>query len=368
MHLQHLSILNFKNIAETEIDLCPGVNCLLGANGMGKSNLLEAVHFLSFTRPMRAVTEQSLIRHGEQSLMVRGVYDTGYTTADTVLCSLTAGKGKKVRLNDKEYGRISEHIGRFPVVTVSPDDTDLIRGGASERRRLTDMVISQTDGAYLSTLMRYNRALTSRNNLLRSGVRDPLLFESVETTMSEAAEAVYRRRKEWAEEIAPLFAGHYADITDGAEKASLAYRSAMDEASPEEIFAATRAKDEALGYTSKGIHRDDLAMALDRYPMRNLGSQGQMKTFTIALRMAIFDYVRSRTGITPLLLLDDIFDKLDAARVAKIIRLVSDESRFGQILITDTNRRHLDETVANIGGRYSMFEVSDGVITPLASS
>lgn len=245
MHLQHLSILNFKNIAEAEIDLCPGVNCLLGANGMGKSNLLEAVHFLSFTRPMRAVTEQSLIRHGEQSLMVRGVYDTGYTTADTVLCSLTAGKGKKVRLNDKEYGRISEHIGRFPVVTVSPDDTDLIRGGASERRRLTDMVISQTDGAYLSTLMRYNRALTSRNNLLRSGVRDPLLFESVETTMSEAAEAVYRRRKEWAEEIAPLFAGHYADITDGAEKASLAYRSAMDEASPEEIFAATRAPSHA---------------------------------------------------------------------------------------------------------------------------
>lgn len=363
MYLKHLSILNFKNIAEAELELCRGVNCLLGANGMGKSNLLEAVHFLSFTRPMRPITESSLIRHGESAMMVKGTYDAGHSTLDTVSCGIVVGKGKKLRLNDKEYSRISEHIGRFPVVTVSPDDTDLIRGSAAERRRLMDMVISQTDNAYLATLMRYNKALTSRNSMLRAGIKDKLLYESVEATMNITASEVHARRKQWTEEIAPNFTTHYQAIADRNENASLKYTSILDMATLQDIFKETREKDAILGYTSHGIHRDDLPMKLDQYAMRGIGSQGQMKTFTIALRLAIYDYVRTHSGVTPLLLLDDIFDKLDAARVAKIIELVSDNNRFGQILITDTNRRHLDETVAHIGGDYRMFEVNDGAFS-----
>ncbi len=365
MWLRHLSILDFKNIESAELDLCQGVNCLLGANGMGKSNLLEAVHFLSFTRPMRSIAESGLIRHGAQQMLVKGEYDTGHANPDTVACGIVSGKGKKLKLNGKEYDRLSSHIGRFPVVTVAPDDTDLIRGTSQERRRLMDMVISQTDATYLSLLMRYNKALTSRNSLLRNGMTDPLLFESVEEAMSATAAEVHRRRRDWAHEIAPHFAAHYAAITDDSEQAEIGYRSALDRAPLPDLLRENARRDAALGYTSEGIHRDDLTMALAGRSMRNLGSQGQMKTFTIALRLALYDYIRDHTSLTPLLLLDDIFDKLDADRVARILRLVSDRDRFGQILITDTNRRHLDETVRHIGGDYRMWEVRDGVFTPI---
>lgn len=367
MWLEHLSILNFKNIAEAELDLCEGVNCLLGDNGMGKSNLLEAVHFLSFTRPMRSIAEQELMRHGADAMMVKGTYQGLHDTPDTVSCGITAGKSrsKKLRLNGKEYGRISEHIGKFPVVTVSPDDTDLIRGTGHERRRLMNMVISQTDASYAPLLMRFNRSLESRNSMLRAGVRDKLLYESVEATMAATAREVYARRRAWAEEISPLFARYYSLIADASETASTHYVSVMERQTPEETFEATRAKDTALGYTSAGIHHDDLTMELGERSMRRQGSQGQMKTFTIALRLAIFDYTRTHTGLTPLLLLDDIFDKLDASRVERIVSLVSDHTRFGQIFITDTNRTHLDEIVAAIGGAYRMFRVEEGHFSPL---
>lgn len=365
MWLQHLSILNFKNIASAELELCEGVNCFLGANGMGKSNLLEAVHFLSFTRPVRSMPERELIRHGEQSMLVKGTYETGHETADAISCGIIAGKGKRLLANGKEYDRLSQHIGRFPVVTVSPDDSDLIRGSGQERRRLMDMVIAQSDGAYTPRLMRYNRALEARNSMLRSGARDPLLYESVEATMSEAAAEIYATRRAWADEIAPLFAKHYRAIAEEKEEASAAYKSTLKSHTLPELLEANRARDFALGYTSAGVHRDDLAMGLGDYSMRRLGSQGQMKTFTIALRLAIYDYTRAHSGVTPLLLLDDIFDKLDAARVERIIEMVSDHDRFGQILITDTNRRHLDETVAHIGGAYRMFSVEDGVFNAI---
>lgn len=367
MWLQHLSILDFKNIAEAELDLCDGVNCLLGDNGMGKSNLLEAVHFLSFTRPMRSVAESALIRHGRSEMMVKGTYATDAPTPDTVACSIVSGKGKKVRLNGKEYDRISSHIGRFPVVTVAPDDSDLIRGASQERRRLMDMVISQSDNAYLTLLMKYNRALTSRNSMLRAGVRDKILFESVEAQMEEASVKIHAARRAWADEISPSFASHYSAIAADGETASVDYRSSLSRASLSDIFEETRARDTVLGHTTAGVHRDDLTMTLGDRNMRHLGSQGQMKTFTIALRLAIFDYVRAHTGKTPLLLLDDIYDKLDSDRVQRLMGLVSDSSRFGQIIITDTNRRHLDTTVQSIGGRYRIWRVSDGTFSLLDS-
>lgn len=363
MILNHIDIIDFKNIAEASLDFSAGVNCLLGMNGMGKSNLLEAIHFLSFARPASSMPDAALIRHGCSQLMVKGLYTADGGSSETVAIGMAAGKGKSIRLNGKEYQRLSEHIGRFPIVTVSPADSRLVEGSGEERRRLMDMVISQADASYLALLIRYSKALDSRNRMLRSGMRDPLLFESVEQTMAEAASAIYNARLEWTREVSPVFASYYSRVSGDAEKASLAYRSQLREASLPELLKAAREKDSVLGHTTVGIHRDDLEMKLDGYSARRLGSQGQVKTFTIALRLAIFDFLRRRRGIVPMLLLDDIFDKLDAERVARIMQLVSTKGEFGQIFITDTNRKHLDEILESIGAERLLLEVNDGRFT-----
>ena len=360
MILDRIEILNFKNIPDAKLEFCPGVNCLLGRNGMGKSNLLEAIWFLGMSRPMHSLPESALILHGEDMLMVKGSYRMDSGAEELVSCGIVKGKGKTLKRNGKEYGRISEHIGRFPVVTVTPSDSELVTGSSEQRRRLMDMVISQADGGYLSQLIRYNKGLDSRNRMLRAGMSDPLLFESVEVGMAEAALQIHAAREEWVKEITPLFREYYSMISGDAERASIKYKSALNDQTPEEVFAANRGRDAALGYTSQGVHRDDLATGLGDYSMRRLGSQGQVKSFTVALRLAIFDYLKRRSGITPILLLDDIFDKLDSGRVARIMELVSSRDNFGQIFITDTNREHLDETIAGLHGESLLFEVSEG--------
>ena len=366
MILSHISLLNFKNIAEADLSFCKGVNCLLGMNGMGKSNLLEAIHFLSFARPFTSLPESALPLHGTDMLLAKGEYLMDSGSEEEISCGIVRGKGKTLKLNGKEYPRISRHIGRFPLVTVAPQDSSLVSGSGEERRRLMDMVISQADPAYLATLIRYNRALESRNRMLRAGVKDTLLYESVESGMEEGAAAVHAARARWTEALGPVFSAYYARIAGGDEQASLAYRSVLNEETLHDVLQRRRGKDAALGYTSAGPHRDDIEMRLGHYSMRRLGSQGQVKTYTIALRFAIFDFLKRTGGETPLLMLDDIFDKLDAERVARIMEVVSESEDFGQIFITDTNRKHLDEIVAHIGGERALFSVTDGVITPLS--
>lgn len=365
MILKDIEILNFKNIGETRLEFCPGVNCLLGKNGMGKSNLLEAIWFLGMCRPMSSIPESALIRHGESMLMVKGNYEMEGGTAESVACGVVKGKGKTVKRNGKEYGRISEHIGRFPVVCVTPADSELVSGAAENRRRLMDMVISQADPIYLANLIRYNKFLESRNRMLRAGINDLLLYESIEKGLCENARAIHEMRQKWVEEISPVFRSYYSAISGDAEVATIAYESVLNTATPEEILAANRSRDLTLGYTSRGIHRDDLATGLGDYSMRRLGSQGQVKSYTVALRFAIFNYLKRSSGLTPILLLDDIFDKLDSSRVKRIMELVSDEQSapFGQIFITDTNREHLHETIAALSGESKLFEVSAGTFS-----
>lgn len=365
MILQSIEILNFKNIPEANLDFSPGVNCLLGANGMGKSNLLEAIHFLSFVRPIVSMPEAALIRHGEESLLVKGNYLMDAGVEEHIACGIVRGKGKTLKRQGKDYDKISHHIGRFPLVTVAPQDSAIVTGNGEERRKLMNMVISQADGAYLSQLIAYNRALESRNRMLRAGVRDDILYESVENAMEQAAEAIHSTRSQWVKELSPVFAGYYAGIAGDGEKATLKYSSVLNSESLHDALLRKKAKDVALGYTTVGPHRDDLIMSLGDYSMRRLGSQGQIKTFTIALRFAIFDFLRRTKGITPLLLLDDIFDKLDAARVARIMQLVSSSDSFGQIFITDTNRKHLDEIINEIKGSHLMLEVNEGHFSPI---
>ena len=360
MRISSLDIVNFKNIEEASLEFSPGVNCLLGMNGMGKSNLLEAIHFLCLARPMQSIPESALPLHGTEMLMVKGRFDMDSGATEEVSCGFVKGKGKTLKCNGKEYQRISGHIGRFPIVTVTPADQQLVSGAAEERRKLMDMVISQADKSYLAQLIRYNRSLESRNKMLRAGLTDPLLYESVETTMEEAANAIHATRTRWVEGILPDFRKRYSEISGDAESAGIRYSSALNELSFRQLLDRSRAKDMALGYTSKGIHRDDLLTGLGDYSMRRLGSQGQVKTFAIALRLAIFAYLRKMSGITPILLLDDIFDKLDSSRVGRIMRMVSGGEGFGQIFITDTNRQHLDEILGNIHGESRMFLVEKG--------
>lgn len=363
MKITALDIVNFKNIEEASLEFSPGVNCLLGMNGMGKSNLLEAIHFLCLARPMQSIPESALSRHGSDMLMVKGRFEMDSGSMETVSCGIAKGKGKTLKCNDKEYQRISEHIGRFPVVTVTPADYTLVSGSAEERRKLMDVVISQADKSYLAQLIRYNRSLESRNKMLRAGLADPLLFESVESSMEQAAAAIHSTRTRWVEEIRPDFKARYSEISGDAESANIRYSSVLNDSGFREILDKNRAKDSVLGYTSKGIHRDDLLTGLGDYSMRRLGSQGQVKTFTIALRLAIFSYLKRKSGITPILLLDDIFDKLDSNRVGRIMEMVSGGEDFGQIFITDTNREHLDEILGSIHGKSSLFMVEDGVFS-----
>ncbi len=365
MRIDRIDILNFKNIPETSLQFCSGVNCLLGMNGMGKSNLLEAIHFLCLARPMQPLPENELIRHGQQQMLVKGEFTSDSGNIEKVSCGIVSGKGKSIKLNGKEYPRISDHIGRFPTVCVTPADSTVVTGSGEERRRLLDMVLSQSSSGYLANLIRYRKALDSRNRMLKAGLRDPLLYESVEQTLGAAASAIHTARREWVEKVGPRLSHYYREVAGPDETATVSYRSSLNTRSMQEILDERREKDRVLGYTSGGIHRDDLETSMGDYSMRRLGSQGQVKTFTIALRLAIYEHLRNTLGVTPILLLDDIFDKLDSRRVDRIMHLVSSESDFNQIFITDTNHQHLDEIIASISGPRQLLKVENGCFTPM---
>lgn len=360
MILKNIEILNFKNIGNAKLEFSPGVNCLLGMNGMGKSNLLDAIHLLSMTRTMTSLPDSAVVKHGEEMMLVKGDFLTDADAIDAISCGMVRGKRKSLKRNGKEYGKFSEHIGQYPVVTSTPEDSRIVAGSAEERRKLLDMVISQADPQYLAALIRYNKAMENRNKMLRAGVKDPLLYESMERSMEEAAAIIHDARRQWVEDMAPIVEEIYSRIAGGREKTGLSYKSALNSASMKEVLDSHRAKDQILGYTSAGIHRDDLEMSLNDHSLRALGSQGQLKTFAVALRLAIFRYLKEKKGVTPLLLLDDIFDKLDAQRVENIMKEVTDSKEFGQIFITDTNRKHLDDILAGISGPKSLINVENG--------
>lgn len=366
MTLGNIEILNFKNIPSARLDFSPGVNCLLGMNGMGKSNLLDAIHLISMARPMNSIPDSSLIRHGEDLMLVKGDFKTDTGATDSISCGLAKGKRKSLKRNGKEYSKLSEHIGNYPIVISTPEDSRIVSGSGEERRKLMDMVISQSDPAYLSALIRYNKALDNRNKMLRAGVKDPILYESIEKSMEEAALLIHEARKNWVNEIAPLVQEIYGRISGGREITDIQYKSSLNTASMKEVLDTNRSKDQVLGFTSAGIHRDDLISSLDGFSLRTLGSQGQLKTFAVALRLAIFRYLKEHKGVTPLLLLDDIFDKLDSQRVENIMKEVSDSEEFGQIFITDTNRKHLDDILAGISGHKALINVADGEFNPIS--
>jgi DNA replication and repair protein RecF len=269
-----------------------------------------------------------------------------------------------VRRDKKAYQRLSEHIGLIPIVMVSPTDIQLIEGSSEERRRLMDVVISQLDRSYIESLNRYNKALQQRNAMLKIEDRepDPEILSLWEEQMAREGEVIYQKRQAFVEQLIPLFQQFYETISGGHEQVSLRYTSHCQRGPLLEVIQRDRFKDRAVGYSLHGIHRDDLEIMLDGHPMRREGSQGQQKTFVIALKLAQFEFLkRTNAQTTPLLLLDDIFDKLDAQRVEQIIQLVASE-QFGQIFITDTNRDHIDQILSKGSFDYKLYEVSNGEI------
>ena len=367
MILRSISLHNFKNIPRASLQFSPKINCLLGNNGMGKSNLLDAIYYLSFCKSFTGVTDPMLITRDEDFGMIQADY-LRKGADESLSVGLQRGRRKSFKRSGKEYRRLSEHIGVFPAVLVSPADMDLINGTGEERRRFMDIVISQTDPRYLDTLIRYTHALEQRNRMLRDGLTDPTLFEAVEAAMEATAAYICATRRHKVVELSEIFDRYYRDIAACGEQATLTYTShlADPEARLTDILDQRRARDTALGYTSAGPHRDDIDMQLCGMPVRRTASQGQAKTYSIALRLAQYDFLARSTGMKPLLLLDDIFDKLDADRVARIMEIAARDN-FGQIFITDTNRKHLDEILTHAGGDYAMWSVDTGVFTQIMS-
>jgi len=374
MILKRLSILNYKNIGEAQLELSPKMNCFIGRNGMGKTNVLDAVYYLSFCRSANNPIDSQVIRHDEPFCMLEGEYveeqgDGSEEATLVVSCGMKRGQKKHFKRNKKEYKRLSEHIGLIPLVVVSPADTLLIEGMSEERRRLMDMVIAQYDRSYIDALSRYNNALQQRNSLLRQAesstsgfTPDETLMQLWEEQMAEAGEQLFRKRTAFVDELTPVFQEYYQHISGHQEQVGLQYVSHCQRGSLLDVIRRDRHKDLAVGYSLHGVHRDDLEFTLDGHPMKREGSQGQNKTFVIALKLAQFDFLRrTASQTTPLLLLDDIFDKLDAQRVEQIVRLVSSDS-FGQIFITDTNRDHLDQILAASTLDYRIFHVENGEI------
>ena len=358
MILEKLTILNYKNIGEVTLDFSPKVNCFIGHNGVGKTNVLDAIHYLSFCRSSISNTDSQVIRHGEEFFMLEGRYATDEGEPEIVYCGMKRGTKKHFKRNGKEYRRLSEHIGLIPIVMVAPADNMIIDGQSEERRRLMDMVISQFDHAYIDHLSRYTKALQQRNSLLRQDEEpDASLLDVLEDQMGYEGECVFAAREAFVNELIPVFQRYYEAISGGREEVGISYESHCRRGPLCEVIRRDRFKDRAVGYSLHGVHRDDLLFTLGSHQMKREGSQGQNKTFAVALKLAQFDFLkRTASRTTPLLLLDDIFDKLDSDRVERIVEIDS-ASGFGPIFVTDTTRDHLDKILARSGGDYKIFEV-----------
>ena len=363
MYLQHLNITNFKNIDNFNDDFAEGLNCFTGRNGTGKTNILDAIHYLSFTKSYFSTIDARNIMHGCDFFALHGKYILENNT-NKISCIQKLNHKKQFLSDDKPYRRFAEHIGRLPLIMISPYDDDLINDGSEAKRHFADVLLSQFNSEYLASLIAYNKLLLNRNNLLKQLADEERPDDTVLTLLDEQmenyADPIFRYRKEFFSGMAPIFNEYFARITDGRETVSIRYHSGLEEDNLANLLQQCRSKDFVLKYTSAGIHKDDVELLINGYPIKNYGSQGQQKSFIVALKLAQFDYILTRRKIKPLLLLDDIFDKLDNQRVANIIDIVNDDN-FGQVFITDTDHARIDNLLLhthkqskhfNIDGRF----------------
>ena len=370
MYLKKLALTNFKNYELNELEFSPKINCFTGNNGVGKTNILDAIHYLSLTKSFFNNIDSISIRHGEDYFIIQGTFARD-GDEDNIYCAFQRQKQKLLKRNNKEYQRLSDHIGRYPVVMISPADSALITEGSEDRRRFMNKIISQYNAEYLDSVLRYSKALQQRNKLLKdfktSGKFDIDALSIWDSQLVKYGNYIYSEREMLVNELIPVFQEYYSMISSGKEKVKLKYKSHLADNTFQDSLNNSLSKDRFLEYTTIGIHKDDLLLEMDDFPVKSLGSQGQQKSYLVALKLAKFDYIKRKAGFAPVLLLDDIFDKFDAERVEQIIRLVGNH-RFGQIFITDTHKARLQEILSSHNTDYKLFRIEGNLIEEVAKN
>lgn len=359
MHLKKISLLNFKNFNEANFDFEHKINCFVGKNGIGKTNILDAIFHLAFGKSYFNSLSVQNIKHGEDFFVIDGVFEK-QNRNEQILCSLKKGQKKVLKRNGKLYEKFSDHLGFIPLVIISPTDADLIREGSETRRKFIDSVISQLDNSYLHHLINYQKVLQQRNALLKyfavNKVFDPETLGIYDEQLANYGTEIHEKRKTFLEEFIPIFNTYYQDISNSSEKVQLVYESQLKNQDLLSLLQENLNKDKALQYTSVGIHKDDLLFEIENYSIKKFGSQGQQKSFLIALKLAQFDFVKKQSGEKPILLFDDIFDKLDETRVSKIVAMVNND-HFGQLFISDTHTERTENIVKQTHQSYKIFNI-----------
>ena len=365
MYLERISLINFKNFSERSFDFDPAINCMVGNNGVGKTNVLDAIYYLSHTKGYFNPISSQNIRHGEDFFVIDGTYRKE-GREEQIHCSLKRGNKKTVKRNGKEYEKLSDHFGLLPLVIISPADTNLILEGSDVRRKFMDIIISMNDKDYFQSLIHYNKILGQRNSLLKFFAanftfdRDNL--EIYNEQLVRYGEGIYEKRKAFIEEFTPIFNRRYRHLIESSitpmvrEEVSFDYRSQLHEQRFRELLDRHVERDRLLQFSSAGLHKDDLSFEINGHPIKKVGSQGQQKSFLIALKLAQFDFIKKKSEFNPILLLDDIFDKLDDNRVGQLLHLVNDEN-FGQMFITDTHDDRTERLIRATGQSYRMFHL-----------
>ena len=360
--LKKIVVQDFRNIALQELVFSPNINCISGNNGEGKTNLIDAIYYLSMTKSALGSSDRFNFRYGTGAFTVAGTYlmPNGLESRFSVM--VTSDGEKKVKRDDKAYKRVSEHVGVLPIVLVSPSDISMVSESGEERRKFVNAVLSQMDRGYLDNVQQYNRYLLQRNRLLKGASVDEVLMDAFDARLSALAAPIAASRRSLAESLAPVVQAYYTELSGGREEVGIEYRTDADRGPLEKQLRACRDRDRALKYTSIGVQRDDFLFTMNGYPIRKCGSQGQQKSFLVSLKFAQYEIMKEAYGFAPILLLDDLFDKLDMNRVSNLLGMVAGAD-FGQIFLTDSNKVRLAGIVDALTDDRSYFETEDGVFT-----
>ena len=358
-YLKKISIINYKNIVDKEYNLDPKINCFVGNNGVGKTNILDSIYHLALGKSYFNLRNDQLINKNEDFMVIDGLFDLN-GKKENIICSIKRGDKKNLKRNGKTYKKFSNHIGLIPVVLISPYDNDLINEGSSERRKFIDSIISQNNKEYLINLIAYSRVIQNRNSLLKQYNKsvdfDLDTIKIYDDQIIKLSEPIFMARKNFFNDFKDLVIEKYDQISENQEKISIEYKSDLFDSEIKNLIKNSFQKDVILQYTSSGIHKDDFIFNLDGSRIKKFGSQGQQKSFLIALKLAQFEYLKNKTGNSPILLLDDIFDKLDLIRVKRIVEIVN-STNFGQLFLSDTDRERIEKVLSSLNLSSKIFDV-----------
>ena len=360
--LEKIVISDFRNIQLQELEFSPNVNCVSGNNGEGKTNLLDAIYYLSMTKSAFASSDKFNFRHGTDEFSIAGTYRMENGLSSRFALKMSSKGEKKVKRDDKPYGKVSEHVGVLPIVMVSPSDISMVSESGEERRRFVNAVLSQMDREYMAAMQQYNRLLLQRNKMLKEQGPDRSLLEVIDMRMSMLAEPIFQARKRFVEDLKPIVAEYYKAVSGDTEQVDIEYESELFKAPLDQLLEASFDKDRILKYTTAGIQRDDFAFRMNGHPIRRYGSQGQQKSFLVSLKFAQYEIMKKNYGFAPILLLDDVFDKLDMGRISNLLQMVASND-FGQIFITDSNKVRMSGIVDKLTQDRAYYDTVSGSFT-----